>query len=319
MTATVGGFTVNEAISAGKLPAEMVDSIWSRVEYESAILRVAGTTPVAITGNVIPTVTGDIVAGIVGEGEAKPIVKAGLELKTFKPVKAAAIMYWSKEARQANPANYLKEFESKMTQAIAKAVDMAVIHGKDALKNAQITGVEYLAQSTTTMELGTNNAKSGGIGADIIDGYSKVVELADQNYDFTGFLADQRMKPKLMGAVDLQGRPLFQTSLDLSAKMDNLAGLPTTYTRAVSGKIGAVADTKTRLIGGDFANIKVGFVNDITIKQTDTATLVDGDKTVPLWQQNMEAYLVEAQFAWVIRDVNAFCVYTDKVPDVKPQ
>ena len=92
-----------------------------------------------------------------------------------------------------------------MTQAIAKAVDMAVIHGKDALKNAQITGAEYLAQSTTTMELGTNNAKSGGIGADIIDGYSKVVELADQNYDFTGFLADQRMKPKLMGAVDLQG------------------------------------------------------------------------------------------------------------------
>ena len=44
MAAAVGGFTINEAITAGKLPAEMVDSIWSRVEYESAILRVAGTT-----------------------------------------------------------------------------------------------------------------------------------------------------------------------------------------------------------------------------------------------------------------------------------
>ena len=41
MAAAVGGFTVNEAITAGKLPAEMVDSIWSKVEYESAILRVA--------------------------------------------------------------------------------------------------------------------------------------------------------------------------------------------------------------------------------------------------------------------------------------
>ncbi|ETJ39706.1 Gp15 family protein, partial [human gut metagenome] len=47
------------------------------------------------------------------------------------------------------------------------------------------------------------------------------------------------------------------------------------------------------------------------------ATIEDGGKTVHLWQQNMEAILVEAQFGWVLRDKDAFVLYKDAVADTE--
>lgn len=305
--------TLSGLDAAGVLPKPLVDQIWKNLAYTSVIQKVSGTTPVSITGNTSMTMTGDLVAGVVGEGEAKPIVNAKPSLKTFSPIKVAAIMYWSKEARIANPSGYLDTFTEELTQAVGRAVDMAVIHGKNALNDSFISGVEYLGQSTNVVELGTAAKKDGGLYRDVLDGYSKVVEA---DYDFTGFVADPRMRVALMGATDIDGRPVFQTAPNLADGMDTMMGLPVAYGKGVAGKIGAVADTGTRAIGGDFAgNVKLGYVEQINFKRTDSATLIDGGETVPLWQNNLEALLVEAMFSWVIRDVNAFTVYTDKVDE----
>lgn len=303
--------TLSSLDAEGILPKPLVGEILKRVQHESVVMRVAGTTPVSITGNTIATAVGNPVAGIVGEGEAKPVVKGGVKLKTFKPIKAAALMYWSKEARIANPAGYLDNFVEQLTGAVTQAVDMAVIHGKNALTGAEISGVEYLTQTKNTVELGTAAAASGGLGADFLAGMSPV---ADAGYDFNALIADSRLRPKLIGATDTTGRPLYQGNLDLTSKVDSMFGLPITYSKAVSGAIGAVEDTKIRAIGGDFdKNVKLGFVEQINFKRTDTATLNDGGTTINLWQQNMEAILVEAIFGWVITDVNAFTKYTDAV------
>lgn len=317
MAATLGTnalTTTNLDKPAGTLPKEIVGEVWKGVQHESVVQRVAGTTPVPIQGGITYIQTGDLVAGIVGEGEAKPVVTGAPTSKAIKPVKAAAIMYWSKEARQMNPAGYLDTLVENLTSAIARAVDMAVIHGKNALSGSAIAGVEYLTQSTNTVELGTATKTKGGLAADIMDGYDKLIE---KDYALTGFIADPRLRSKLLRAVDVDGRPVYQTTLDLKAGMDTAFGLPIAYGRGVvSGKVGAVDDTKVRAIGGDFAsNLRLGFVENITFRKTDTATITDGGTTVNLWQQNMEAILVEAQFGWVIRDVNAFAVYTDKTVD----
>lgn len=95
--------------------------------------------------------------------------------------------------------------------------------------------------------------------------------------------------------------------------MGTAFGLPVAYGKAVSGKIGAAEDTKVRAFGGDFTNnLKYGFAENITFSRTDVATIVDNGQTVNLWQNNMEAFLVEAIFGWVITDKDAFVAYEDK-------
>lgn len=301
----------------GSLPLEIVGEVWKGVQHQSVVQRVAGTTPVPITGGITYTQTGELVAGIVGEGEDKPVVKGGNVAKAFKPVKAAAIMYWSKEARQANPGGYLDTLVENLSSAIARAVDMAVIHGKNALTNMDLgrsSDFECLAGSKNVVELGTATKTKGGLNADLLDGYDK---LAEKGFDLTGFIADPRLRSKLLRATDTQGRPIYQSAVNLRDSMDSVLGLPIAYSRGVvSGKLGACADSNIRAIGGDFANnLRLGFVEQINFKRTDTATIMDGETEVHLWQKNLEAILVEAQFGWVLRDKDAFVLYKDATPD----
>ncbi len=304
--------TLGSLDAQGILPKPLVGEIIRKVTEDSVVQRVAGTTPVTITGNTIATQTGDVVAGIVGEGEAKPVVKGGVSLKEYKPIKAAAIMYWSKEARIANPSGYLDTFVESLSGAVTKAVDMAVIHGKNALNNATIAGVEYLAQTTNSVELGTAAVNAGGLTADFLAGYDAVVNAG---YDFDALIADPRLRSQLIGAVDAQGRPVYSTQVDLNAGMGNFLGLPVAYGKTVGGAIGATPDQNTRAFGGSFANnLRLGFVEQINFKRTDSASIMDGTTRVDLWQNNLEAVLVEAIFGWVITDVNAFTKYTVAAP-----
>lgn len=297
----------------GVLPKPMATKIITEAYGESVAGRLAGTIPMPITGTAIAFQTGEPVAGIVGEGEMKPVIKAGIATKTAKPIKAAALMYWSKEARQANPLGYLGMLENSAKDAIRRAIDMAVIHGKNALTDARISGIEAITDTSNVIQLGTAAAGDGGLTADILAGYGIV---SDRGGDFTGFAADPRLRVKLMGARDEHGNPIFATAarggIDLRDPVADLMGLPVTFSKAVSGNMGVVADTGTKLVGGDFSgNIQFGYVEQLTYRKTDVGTVVDGDVEVNLFQQNMEAYLVEAQFGWIIRDVDNFALYTD--------
>lgn len=308
--------TLGSMDDQGILPKPLVGEIIRKVTEDSVVQRVAGTTPVSITGNTIATQTGDIVAGIVGEGEAKPVVKGGVSLKTFKPIKAAALMYWSKEARIANPSGYLDTFVEGLSGAVTKAVDMAVIHGKDALTGNTISDVEYLDQTTNVVDLGTATKENGGLTADFLAGYDAVVNAG---YDFDAFIADPRLRTQLIGATDLQGRPVYSTGVSLNDPMGNFLGLPVAYGKTVGGKVGAVEASNTRAYGGNFAgNLKLGFTENITFKRTDVASINDGGTMVHLWQQNLEAILVEAIFGWVITDVNGFTRYQVSEPVESP-
>ena len=253
--------TLSSLDTQGILPKPLVGEIIKKVSEDSVIQRVAGTTPVTITGNTVATQTGDIVAGIVGEGEAKPVVSGGVKLKEFKPIKAAAIMYWSKEARIANPSGYLDTFVESLSGAVTKAVDMAVIHGKNALTNTTISGVEYLAQTSNEVALGTAATNAGGLTADFLAGYDAVVNAG---HDFDAFIADPRLRSQLIGAVDAQGRPVYSTQVDLRSQMGNFLGLPVSYGKTVGGKVGAVPEQNVRAIGGNFSdNVRLGFVEQI--------------------------------------------------------
>lgn len=299
----------------GVLPKELVSELFQQVGRESLALQLAGTTPININGATTTYPVGRPVAGVVGEGEAKPLIKGGFATKTIEPIKVAAIAVNSTEARLANPNSYFDGLQVMMKDALVRAVDLAIFHGKDGIKNTIIPGVEYVDQTTNAVRLGTNTPAEGGLQRDLLDGWSAV---ARKRKPFTGFAADGMLIPdlymaRLYGAVDPNGRPLFQPAgADVSQNVGSLIGLPVTWNdESVSGFVGAVPDTYVRAYGGDFKdNIRLGFVEQITYKRTDQATIIDGDTTLHLWQQNLEAYLIEAIFGWVIKDVDAFAKYT---------
>ena len=294
--------------ASGHLHPQMSAEVFTRVSESSVITKVAGRTDMAMSGNEFVIDTGKVRADIVPEGTAKPVDTYGLTFAAATPLKAAVIVDWTYEMRLANPHGVLDRLQTKLVEAINEQIDAAVLYGKSVKSGLQVPNLAYLNQTANRVELGTAAAAAGGLTTDVLAGYNAVV---NGGKDFTGFVADPRLRSKLMGAVDLQGRPIYQAQVDLRDPMGSLLGLPVAYSKAVSGQYGVGnEDTKVRAFGGDFqGNLKFGFVDDIKIKMTDTAT-VGG---ISMWETNREAALVEAIFGFYIHDLNSFVAYEDKV------
>ena len=307
MVTTISGASGLDA--AGLIPKPIASEILKRAAEQSVVKRLAGTTPMPLEGSAVTVQTGHIEAGVVGEGQPKPVGGTNYATKSIKPIKVATIAIVSKETRMKNPLRVLENIQEDLADAITRAFDLAVLHGRSAKTGLAIPGVEHLNQTTNRVELGSAARADGGLSADLLAGYNLVVEGDQVNDDFSGFALDKRVRSQIMGAVDLQGRPIFQQSVDLRAGIDNVLGLPAAYGRAVSGKIGASAETKVRGFGGDWGSLKYGFAEELTISKSDQATIVDGVNTYHLWQENLEAYLVEAIFGWVITDTDGFVAY----------
>ena len=289
---------------AGHLPAEVSSEIFTRATETSTIAQVAGRADMSIKGTEFVIDRGYVEADIVEEGKPKPVSDFGLNYVRAIPLKAAVIVDWTREARIANPGGVLDRITSKLSEAIAQQIDAAVLYGKSVKSGTDIDGLVHLNQTENRVELGTATAAKGGLTTDFLAGYSAVT---DAGADFSAFVADPRLRSDLIGAVDAQGRPVFQTAVSLGEKFGSLLGLPVAYGRAVSGRYGnSGVDTGVRAFGGDFANsLKLGFVENVSIKTTDSAT-VGG---VSMWETNREAALCEAIFSFVITDLDAFAAY----------
>ncbi|MDO4820912.1 MAG: phage major capsid protein [Rothia sp. (in: high G+C Gram-positive bacteria)] len=299
---------LTEFIKDGSLAPQLANEVFTRVTESSVVGKVAGTGQFDLVGTQYMIDAGKIEADIVGEGEAKPVSSYKPSFVRAVPLKAAVIITWTKEMRAKNPGNIMDRIQEKLTEAIQEQIDAAVIYGKTVKSDSQIEGVTYLNQTEKRVELGNVAANAGGLATEMIAGYNQVTAAGE---DFTGFIADPLLRGKLISAVDVQGRPVYQSSIDLKDQMGTLYGLPMAYGKSVSGRYGVgKADTKVRAFGGDFKkNLKLGFLENINIKLTDSAT-VDG---VSLWQTNQEAALCEAIFGYVIKDPNAFVAYEDAV------
>lgn len=291
----------------GALPKTFVREVFDQVKDTSAIQKVAGRTPMSISGANFVTPVRNAVAGVVGEGQAKPVVKNSQNFKTVKPIKLAAIMVRSKEQRMIDSIAALDSFQEDLSIAIQRSLDAAVIYGQDALTGNRIDGVEALNDTTNRVTLGTTAKTDGSTYGDIIAGYNLVT---DAGHDFTGFVADNRARSLMLGAVDANGRPIFDRDFDLSRRMGTIMGLPVSFSKDVSGGVGAVPNGNLRLIGGDFEdNLKLGFAETITFSKSNEATIMIDGEWVSLWQNNLEAYLAEAIVGWVIKDPDAFVAY----------
>jgi hypothetical protein len=121
-------------------------------------------------------------------------------------------------------------------------------------------------------------------------------------------LFDNLAEPILNGSVDQIGRPLFieATYTDINApfRSGRVLGRPTYISDHV-------ADGDTVGVMGDFSQIIWGQVGGLSYDVSDQATLDlsaagDGSGIVSLWQNNLVAVRVEAEFAALVNDPTAF-------------
>ncbi|MFJ7417986.1 phage major capsid protein [Streptomyces uncialis] len=296
------------------LPKTIVGPIFEKSVEGSAVMSLARRVPLAMTANTAVPVPLDVpVADWVGEGGKKPIGSGGVTIKEMAGKKIAVLIPVSMEVANSNAAGLWSQLQADLPTAFARAFDRAAIHGK-TMKNATGPFGDYLAMTSKAVALGTTTQANGGIWGDLVKGQEVII---DDDWDYTGTVADHRLKPKLLGATDTTGRPiLVDTTVPGTgaALAGTLVGEPVAYSRSVSGKLrrqSTTVDSGLRAVGGDWSQTAFGVGMDITVRISREATYIDEDGLpVSAFQNNLVLLLAEAYYGFVLGDPEAFVKYT---------
>ncbi|MEW2463139.1 phage major capsid protein [Microbacterium sp. NPDC047426] len=298
------------------LPETLVGPIFEKSVEGSAVMSLARRVPLSMTANTAVPVPLDVpTADWVSEGGRKPLSSGGVEVKQMSGKKIAVLIPVSMEVAQSNAAGLWTQLQRDLPTAFARAFDMATIHGKN-MKGGTGPFADYFAMTSKAVSLGTTAQNQGGIWGDFVAGMEEII---DDDWDYTGTVADNRLKPKLLAATSTTGEPLFVATRQPgagtgAALQGELIGEPIAYSRSVSGKLrrqSTSADSGLRAIGGDFSQAAYGVGMDISVKLSREATYIDEDGGVhSAFQENLVLLLAEAYYGFVLGDAEAFVKFT---------
>ena len=301
-------------VDASLLPRTITAPIFEKSVEQSAVMALARPAPLALDATTSVPIPMDIpTADWVGQAAKKPLSTGGVDVKQMQAKKLAVLIPVAMEVAKTNAGGLYDQLQKDLPTAFARAFDHAAIHGK-TMKGAAGPFTEYLAATSNSVALGTATQGNGGIWADLVTGMELVI---DDDWDYTGTVADHRLKPKLLLATDTTGRPILvdaQTPGTDMAAAGTLVGEPLAYSRSVSGKQrrqSASVDSGLRAIGGDWSQAAYGVGMDITVRISDQATYVDEEGGVhSAFQENLVLILAEAYYGFVMGDVDAFVKFT---------
>lgn len=293
----------------GYLEPELVQDYFAEAEKTSIVQTFAQKIGMGTTGQKIPHWTGDVSAAWIGEGDMKPITKGNMTSQTIAPHKIATIFVASAETVRANPANYLGTMRTKVATAFAMAFDAAALYGDGS------PFPTFINQTTKSISI----ADPGGAGSSDLTVYDALAVnglkvLVDDGKKWTHTLLDDITEPILNGAKDQNGRPLFLEAPYGEASSPFRAGRIVARPTILSDH---VAKGTTVGFAGDFSQILWGQVGGLSYDVTDQATLNLGTPQAPefvsLWQHNLVAVRVEAEYALHVNDPQAFIRLTNVV------
>ncbi|MFJ7998944.1 phage major capsid protein [Streptomyces sp. NPDC096310] len=301
-------------VSDSLLPRTLTGPIFEKSVEQSAVMALAQRAPLAIDATTSIPIPMDVpTADWVGQAQAKPLSSGGVAVKSMQARKIAVLIPVAEEVVKTNAGGLWTQLQRDLPTAFARAFDHAAIHGK-TMRGAAGPFSDYLTMTSNAVALGTNPRNEGGVWSDFVDGMSLVM---DDEWDYTGTVADHRLKPTLLRATDANGQPILVDTLTPGTNMaaaGTLIGEPLAYSRSVSGKQrrqSASTDTGLRAIGGDWSQAAYGVGMDITVRISSEATYVDEDGGVhSAFQENLVLLLAEAFYGYVQGDADAFVKYT---------
>lgn len=294
---------------SGFLTPEMSAPIFERARRFSVVQQLVRQVPLGAEGKSIPITTSRPTAGWVDEGAKKPATKGSKALKTMTPKKLAAIVVDSMEVVRANPGGYVTGMKEQLSEAFGIAFDYASLYdlGGDGTGTGPFS--TWIAQTTKSVEFGQNSQANGGIHQDFVDAAKEVTGDTDatgRHYKLTGWALDDQVEWRMEGAVDSTGRPLY---VDLPIDADSAAlarpgrvlRRPSYMGEGVSNPSGTIAG-----FGGEWTQAAWGVVGGISYSASDQATVTIDGELVSLWENNLVAVRAEAEYGWLVNDVDAF-------------
>lgn len=221
-------------VNSQVLPNSVAQPIFDQTAQEtSAVQQRARRVPLSIDATTaIPVMLDQPEAGWVSEGGAKPVGGGAVGTKIMQGKKVALILPVSEEIVRTNPAGLYDQLRQDLPGALGRAFDAAAIHGVDRRTGGAGPFSSYIKKGISSVELGTASQGTGGMWADLVAGEKTVT---DNGFDFTGFVADPRLKPTLKLQTDTQGRPVWVDNPMAGIGAGTLIGYPTSYNRGVSG------------------------------------------------------------------------------------
>ena len=259
------------------LPVDVSNEILQKVQENSAIMQLARQIVLPGRGAAINVITSDPTAAWVGETEAKPVSDPGLATKVMQAYKLAVIVPFSNEFRR-DVASLYDAIVQRLPKALAEKFDATVLTGSAPGSNFD-TFASVTAQAIGADAYGGLVAADGDIAAH--GGIMNGVVLAPQG------------KSILLSATDGNQRPLFINSVAEGA-IPMVLGAKTVQSK------GAYKAGTPNVVGivGDWTQALYGTVEGVKIDYSSDATLVDGDTTINLFQQNMFAVRAEIEIGF---------------------
>jgi HK97 family phage major capsid protein len=281
---------ISRSTSGVLLPEAVSGEILAKVQEESVIQRVSRQVSLPGSGIAFRTITGEPVASWVDEGAAKPVSNGAVGSKVMRPYKLAVIETFSNEFRRDLPALYAA-LAQRLPAALAKKFDSTVMHG-----TAPGDNFDTIAGATAI-----------SLGAGVYDGFvGALTTIGGAGYDFNGAILAPQGEAMLYGEKDGNDRPLFINNPATDGSIGSVLARPIFKSKA------AYKDATTDVLGfgGDWSKAMWGSVEGVQVKISDQASLVVGEETINLFQQNMFAVLAEIEVGFITTDASAFVKFT---------
>lgn len=178
------------------------------------------------------------------------------------------------------------EAQASIAEALAQAIDQAVLFGLNAPASFPTGGIYGVANGA-----GNFLIRGSVAGQDVAEDLNQIeMQVEDDGYDPSGFVMRRGMRGKLRGLRDSVGSPIFapgsgaQPGLQLK-QLDNVYGLPTTYTNL--GFVGTAAEADSNdpaadAFVGDWSMAILGIRRDVTFKIFTEGVIQNPDGTIAI-------------------------------------
>lgn len=266
------------------LPAEVSAEIITKVQEESAIMRLAKPINLPGRGLTIPVIAGDPEANWVDETNAKPVSNPTLSQKNMKGYTLAVIVPFSNQFKRDAQALYA-EIVSRLPKVLGNKFDATIFHG-----TAPGTGFDVLTGSTAETISGTGKSFYKAL-------VNSDVAIAAAGYAVNGYAMSPQARGEMLLAEDNNKRPLFVNNV-AEGGIPRLLGQPVYYTRGVYGA-GDATNPDVLGVAGDWTQARYGIVQGVDVSISDQATLTISNAQVNLWERNMFAIRAEIEVGFI--------------------
>lgn len=303
---------INDMESAGLLPKEISDEIFTTVDRRSTVARLSQNERVEIGTETFIPVSDDVPrAQVWEEGQLREASDYSLRTVAIEPVRVQVGIELSDLAVRTNsPSKTLADVQRKLSNAISNQIDLAVFHGRQELgakKLTRFTGLYDQIDLIDGVQEGDDTISAQGIEDVAWDAYDQII---GNQFGRTpnGVAFDSTVHSVFGRARTPQGARLYP-DLNLNGnELMNFSGLNASFNSTVSGRVAGMADTGLRAIVGDFSALRYGVSSAISFrKETTGDPLGKGD----LVRRGMVAYIADFNFGFAIVSPESFVGIVD--------